>query len=207
MYRNFLKRMIDMVLTIFALAIISPIFIIISLVLFFNNNGKPFFFQERPGKNGKIFRIIKFKSMNDKKDSNGNLLPDSKRMTKTGIFIRKTSLDEIPQLLNVLKGEMSIIGPRPLLKQYLPYYTDREKIRHKVRPGITGLAQVSGRNNLDWRTRLELDVQYVENLNLSLDVKVFLKTIKKVLTKEDVVVVLDPEINIPLDIHRKNSLK
>ena len=148
----------------------------------FINNGKPFYFQKRPGKNEKIFKIIKFKSMTDKKDAKGNLLPDKDRVTKFGDFIRKYSLDEIPQLLNIIKGDMSLIGPRPLRVQYLPFYTDNEKIRHTIKPGVTGLAQVSGRNALNWDQKLLLDIEYVEKMNIMLDLKIFFKTIEKVLT-------------------------
>ncbi len=176
-----------------------------TIALAIANNGKPFFFQKRPGKNERIFSIIKFKSMNDKKDANGMLLPDKERLTKVGSFVRKTSLDEIPQLINVLKGDMSLIGPRPLLVSYLPYYAEREKLRHAVRPGITGLAQTSGRNNLNWDERLELDVIYVENMSFKNDISIFFNTLKKVIFKEDIVVALDPKINIPLDIKRNSE--
>lgn len=205
MYKHFFKRIIDFFAALFGLLLLSPIFIVVMIALFIANKGNPFFFQKRPGKDARIFKIIKFKSMNDKKDEKGDLLADAYRLTKVGGFVRKTSLDEIPQLINVLKGDMSLIGPRPLLVQYLPYYTEREKLRHSVRPGITGWAQVNGRNNLDWNTRLRFDIQYVENLSFKFDVKILLKTIKKVIFKEDIVVALDPKINIPLDIYRKNQ--
>ena len=205
MYKHFFKRIIDFFAALFGLLLLSPIFIVVMIALFIANKGNPFFFQKRPGKDARIFKIIKFKSMNDKKDEKGDLLADAYRLTKVGGFVRKTSLDEIPQLINVLKGDMSLIGPRPLLVQYLPYYTEREKLRHSVRPGITGWAQVNGRNNLDWNTRLSFDIQYVENLSFKFDVKILLKTIKKVIFKEDIVVALDPKINIPLDIYRKNQ--
>ena len=148
MYHDFFKRIIDIVLAFFGLLILLPFFAVVFLILLFNNNGKPFFFQKRPGKDEKIFKIIKFKSMTDKKDRSGNLLPDSERVTTFGTFIRKTSLDEIPQLINIIKGDMSLVGPRPLRVRYLPYYTNEERIRHSIRPGVTGLAQVSGRNLL-----------------------------------------------------------
>ncbi|TYA71861.1 sugar transferase [Seonamhaeicola marinus] len=186
MYRNFLKRVLDFFLALISLLIFSPIFIVITLVLIFVNEGKPFFTQKRPGKNEKIFRIIKFKSMTDKKDINGNLLPDSYRLTFFGKILRKTSLDEIPQLLNVIKGDMSFIGPRPLLIRYLPYYTEKEKLRHSVRPGITGLAQISGRNFLNWDERLQKDVEYVQNLSLFFDISILFKTLKKVILRKDV---------------------
>src|SRR5699024_2467477 len=197
MYKFFFKRLIDFLAAFFGLLLLSPVFLVVMAALFFANQGKPFFFQARPGKNERIFKIIKFKSMNDKKDKDGNLLPDAQRLTQVGSFVRRTSLDEIPQLINVLKGDMSLIGPRPLLVQYLPYYTEREKLRHSVRPGITGWAQVNGRNNLSWDSRLAYDVFYVENMSFSFDVKIFIRTILKVIKKEDIVVALDPKINIP----------
>ena len=154
--------------------------------LFFANSGNPFFFQLRPGKNGAIFKIIKFKTMNDKKDVYGDLLPDSQRLTRIGSVVRKTSLDEIPQLINVLKGEMSLLGPRPLLPQYLQLYSDFQKQRHNVKPGITGWAQVNGRNAISWQQKFELDVWYVHNISLLLDFKIILLTIKKVCIREGV---------------------
>ncbi len=180
--------MLDFFVSLFALLVLSPIIIIATLLLTIVNNGKPFFLQKRPGKNEKIFSIIKFKTMTDKKDSNGKLLPDSDRLTSIGKIVRKTSIDEIPQLFNVIKGDMSIIGPRPLLPQYLPYYTDKERQRHQVRPGITGLAQVNGRNFLDWEPRLQFDVQYVNTVSLKVDFDIFLKTIYKVLASKDIAV-------------------
>tara|TARA_R110002050_G_scaffold299955_1_gene467092 strand:+ start:12075 stop:12599 length:525 start_codon:yes stop_codon:yes gene_type:complete len=156
------------------------------IILFFTNNGKSFFYQERPGKNGNIFKIIKFKTMNDKKDEHGEFLPFDKRVTKTGLFIRKYSLDEIPQLINVLKGDMSIVGPRPLLVQYLPLYNETQKIRHDVKPGITGWAQVNGRNAIDWEKKFELDVWYVQHLSFALDLKILVLTAKKVILKDGV---------------------
>lgn len=192
MYKSFLKHVFDFVFALTMLIIFSPIFIVIMVALLFLNNGKPFFKQKRPGKNEKIFSILKFKTMTDKKDTDGNLLPDGDRLTVVGIILRKTSLDELPQLINVLKGDMSFIGPRPLLVKYLPYYTEKEKLRHTVRPGLTGLAQISGRNFLNWDDRLQKDVDYVENLSLSLDIKIFIETIKKVLLRKDVVV--DPTV-------------
>ncbi len=188
MYRNGIKRIVDFLFSLTMLALLSPIFLMVFIVLTINNNGKPFFIQRRPGKHEKSFDLIKFRTMNDKKDENGVLLPDTQRLTKTGRFIRKTSLDEIPQLINVLKGDMSLIGPRPLLMRYLSSYTEKERKRHEVLPGITGLAQVSGRNILNWDDRLALDVEYVENLSFSLDAKIFFKTIKNVLGSKDIVV-------------------
>ena len=177
MYSNYLKRSIDFIAALLGLVILSPIFILVMLGLSIANNGKPFFFQLRPGKDERIFRIIKFKTMNDKKDEHGNLLPDAKRLTPIGKFIRKTSLDEIPQLINVLKGDMSLIGPRPLLPEYLPLYSEEQKKRHFVRPGITGWAQVNGRNAISWEKKFEYDVWYVEHISFSLDIKILFKTI------------------------------
>jgi len=189
MYKNYLKRLFDFLAAFFGLLILSPIFIIVTVALYFANQGKPFFFQARPGKDERIFKIIKFKSMNDKKDTQGNLLPDAERLTKAGSFVRKTSLDEIPQLINVLKGDMSLIGPRPLLVHYLPYYTERENLRHTVRPGITGYAQVNGRNTVNWDERLEMDAQYVENLSFLNDVKILIQTIQNVINRKDIVII------------------
>src|SRR5690606_31971659 len=180
MYKHFFKRVLDFVAALVGLLLLSPIFIIVMVGLYFANQGKPFFFQERPGLNEKIFKIIKFKTMNDKKDADGNLLSDAERLTSIGAFVRKTSLDEIPQLINVLKGDMSLIGPRPLLPQYLPLYNAHQKRRHEVRPGITGWAQVNGRNAISWKRKFELDVEYVDNLSLLMDLKVFFTTFKKV---------------------------
>ncbi len=187
MYKNFLKQIFDFIFALIILIIFSPLFITITIILFITNNGNPFFTQKRPGKNERIFSIIKFKTMTDKKDTNGKLLPDSDRLTIFGKILRKTSLDELPQLLNVIKGDMSFIGPRPLLIRYLPYYTKAERLRHTVRPGITGLAQISGRNFLNWDERLQKDIEYVQNLSLSCDIGIFLKTAKKVILRKDVV--------------------
>jgi lipopolysaccharide/colanic/teichoic acid biosynthesis glycosyltransferase len=186
MYKHFLKKVLDVVLAIISLLLLSPIFFCVFLVLMINNNGNPFFFQKRPGVNGRIFKVIKFKTMNDKKDKEGNLLADEKRLTKVGTFIRKTSLDEIPQLLNVIKGDMSLIGPRPLLPEYLPLYNEEQKKRHDVKPGITGWAQVNGRNAISWQQKFEYDVWYVENISFLLDVKIFFKTFLKVFKSEGI---------------------
>ncbi len=159
---------------------------VVTIGLYFANNGKPFFFQTRPGKNARLFRIIKFKTMNDKKDAQGMLLPDAERLTKIGSFVRKTSLDEIPQLLNVLKGEMSLIGPRPLLPEYLPLYSPEQYRRHEVRPGITGWAQVNGRNAISWQQKFEYDVWYVDHLSFALDLRILFLTLKKVLIREGI---------------------
>lgn len=186
MYKNYLKRLIDFWAAFFGLLLLSPIFMVVMIGLCIANHGKPFFFQERPGKGERLFKIVKFKTMNDKKDKEGNLLPDAERLTKIGSFVRKTSLDEIPQLINVLKGDMSLIGPRPLLPQYLPLYNAEQKRRHQVRPGITGWAQVNGRNAISWTKKFELDVWYVDNVSFKTDIRVFLITFKKVFKSEGI---------------------
>jgi undecaprenyl phosphate N,N'-diacetylbacillosamine 1-phosphate transferase len=186
MYRNIFKRLLDFLISFLGFIILLPIFIIVLLCLLYVNQGKPFFYQLRPGKNEKIFKIIKFKTMNEKKDQNGNLLPDAARLTSIGSFIRKTSLDEVPQLINVLKGDMSIIGPRPLLVQYLPLYSEKQRKRHQIRPGITGWAQVNGRNAISWEQKFNFDIWYVDNLSFILDLKIFFLTIKKVFIKEGI---------------------
>ncbi|MEJ5050139.1 sugar transferase [Chryseobacterium culicis] len=186
MYKNYLKRILDFVFSLMGITLLLPIFLIVMVGLFLANDGKPFFFQSRPGKKGKVFKIIKFKTMNDKKDSHGNLLSDAERLTAIGSFVRKTSLDEIPQLINVLKGDMSLIGPRPLLVQYLPLYNEHQARRHEVRPGITGWAQVNGRNAISWNQKFDYDVWYVENISLMLDCKIFFLTAKKVFIREGV---------------------
>jgi undecaprenyl phosphate N,N'-diacetylbacillosamine 1-phosphate transferase len=202
MYKIFFKRLIDFLVAFFGLLLLSPVLIIIFISLLFANQGKPFFFQLRPGKGELNFKIIKFKTMNDKMDDQGNLLPDALRLTRIGRFVRKTSLDELPQLINVLKGDMSLIGPRPLLLKYLPYYTDRERVRHSVRPGISGLAQVNGRNTVGWNDRLIYDIVYVENVSFILDCKIFILTVKNVLTSKDIVI--DPGSELEnLDEQRK----
>lgn len=186
MYKSFFKRAIDFLVAIFLLLVISPVFLFLILFLAIANDGKPFFVQRRPGKNGVIFRIVKFKTMNDRKDAKGNLLSDADRLTKMGSFVRKTSLDEIPQLLNVLKGDMSIVGPRPLLPEYLPLYDDLQRRRHDVRPGITGWAQVNGRNAISWQQKFDYDVWYVDHCSLFLDLKILILTIKKVIVSEGI---------------------
>ncbi|MDM1556704.1 sugar transferase [Chryseobacterium indologenes] len=188
MYKLFFKRVIDFTFSLIVLIVFSPVFIFVMLGLFFVNDGKPFFFQKRAGKNDKIFEIIKFKTMNDKKDSNGDLLPDTERLTSFGAFVRKTSLDELPQLFNIFKGEMSLIGPRPLLPEYLEFYSDYHKRRHLVRPGITGLAQVKGRNQMKFSERFNNDVYYVENISFGLDIKIIFLTVKSVLFKSSTIV-------------------
>ncbi|PWW25978.1 sugar transferase [Chryseobacterium sp. AG844] len=186
MYKNYLKRIFDFVFSLMGITLLLPIFLIVMVGLFLSNGGKPFFFQLRPGKNGKVFKIIKFKTMNDKKDSNGNLLSDAERLTAVGSFVRKTSIDEIPQLINVLKGDMALIGPRPLLVQYLPLYNDHQARRHEVRPGITGWAQINGRNAISWEEKFNLDVWYVDHVSFILDLKIIFLTIKKVFIKEGI---------------------
>jgi undecaprenyl phosphate N,N'-diacetylbacillosamine 1-phosphate transferase len=186
MYKSFFKRIIDFNGAILGLLILSPLFIIVTIGLYFSNHGKPFFFQLRPGKDGKIFKIIKFKTMNEKKDIHGNLLPDSHRLTKIGILVRKASFDEIPQLINVIKGDMSLVGPRPLLPEYLYLYNEVQKRRHEIRPGITGWAQINGRNAISWQKKFEYDIEYIDSLDFKFDCKIIFLTIKKVLISEGV---------------------
>ena len=186
MYKFFFKPLLDFVLSFLGLIISSPIFLVVFIALLFANKGKVFFLQNRPGKNGKIFKIIKFRTMNNKRDAHGNLLPDVERLTKIGKLVRKTSLDEIPQLINVLLGNMSLIGPRPLLPDYLPLYNDFQKKRHLIKPGITGWAQINGRNAVEWEKKFMFDVWYVENLSFLLDLQIMFLTLKKVLKLEGV---------------------
>ncbi|WP_411687225.1 sugar transferase [Acinetobacter indicus] len=186
MYLLFFKRFFDFWIALLGFLILSPIFILIMIVLTYLNKGTPFFLQKRPGEHEKIFKIIKFKTMNDKKDLDGNLLPMGERITPFGSFLRKTSLDEMPQLLNIIKGDMSIVGPRPLLEQYLPLYTERQKKRHNIKPGITGWAQINGRNQVTWKEKFEMDIWYVENVSLKTDFSIILKTAKQVLLRKDV---------------------
>lgn len=187
MYKHFFKRFFDFWISLIALICISPILMVVSGWLHFANKGAgAFFFQERPGKDGKIFKVIKFKTMTDERDANGNLLPDADRLTKVGKFVRSTSIDELPQLINVLKGDMALIGPRPLLVQYLPLYSKEQMRRHDVRPGISGWAQCHGRNQISWTEKFKLDVWYVDHLSLLTDLKVIFLTIKKVLFREDI---------------------
>lgn len=190
LYRKYIKRLLDILCSALALLLLSPVILVVAVINSCLLGCKsPIFSQPRPGLKEKVFKLYKFKSMTDKRGNNGELLPDAQRITPFGKFIRKTSLDELPQLWNVLKGDMSLIGPRPLLVEYLPYYTERERLRHAIRPGITGLAQINGRNNLSWDQRLELDVQYSERMNWKMDFEVFLKTIKKVLAQSDIQVI------------------
>lgn len=187
MYKNYFKRIVDFIIVFITLSIIWPILLAITVWLHFANKGAgAFFTQERPGKNGKIFKVIKFKTMTDERDVEGNLLPDADRLTPIGKLVRSTSIDELPQLINVLKGDMALIGPRPLLVKYLPLYSKEQARRHEVRPGITGWAQVNGRNNISWTKKFELDVWYVDHCSLITDIKVILLTIKKVLFREDI---------------------
>lgn len=187
MYKHCLKRVIDFVLAFCALAVIWPILLIVTIWLHFANKGAgAFFTQERPGKDAKIFKVIKFKTMTDERDADGKLLPDEQRLTKVGRFVRSTSLDELPQLINVLKGDMALIGPRPLMPKYLPLYSPEQFRRHEVRPGITGWAQVNGRNNIPWYKKFELDVYYVDHCSLLMDLRIIFITIKKVLGRADI---------------------
>ena len=186
MYKSFFKRLLDFTAAALGLLVLSPVFLIVTVGLFFANQGKPFFVQKRPGLQGKIFSILKFKTMTDQKDAEGNLLPDHDRLTALGSFVRKTSLDEIPQLFNVLTGDMSLIGPRPLLPQYLPLYNAFQQQRHNVRPGITGWAQVNGRNAISWEQKFEYDVWYTQNISILLDIKILFLTLKKVLVREGI---------------------
>lgn len=187
MYRFFFKRLIDFFLSLIGLIIISPVFLLLWIWLSISNKGVgAFFFQARPGKKERLFKVIKFKTMTDERDSDGNLLPDADRLTKIGKFVRSTSLDEIPQLLNVIKGEMSLIGPRPLLVQYLPLYNETQRRRHELRPGITGWAQVNGRNAISWEQKFAYDVWYVDHVSVSLDFKILIKTMQKVFKREGI---------------------
>jgi lipopolysaccharide/colanic/teichoic acid biosynthesis glycosyltransferase len=186
LYRNFIKHLIDRFIAVIGFLVLSPIFLFVCFGLIIANRGSVFFLQKRPGRNSRIFHVIKFKTMNDRTDANGELLPDSDRLTKLGLFIRKTSLDEIPQLLNVIKGDMSLVGPRPLLVEYLPLYNKFQARRHEVLPGITGWAQVNGRNAISWEKKFEYDVWYVDNQSFTLDVKILWMTILKVFKTEGI---------------------
>ena len=196
MYKHFFKRVIDFTLSACALLIIWPILLIVAIWLHFANKGAgAFYLQERPGKDGQIFKIVKFKSMTDERDDDGNLLPDKMRLTKIGRFVRSTSIDELPQLLNVLKGDMALIGPRPLLTWFLPLYSEEQSQRHKVRPGITGWAQVNGRNTVSYSKKFEYDVWYVNNLSFVLDIKILYMTIKNVINKKDIGLGIEDEVD------------
>jgi undecaprenyl phosphate N,N'-diacetylbacillosamine 1-phosphate transferase len=186
MYRNFVKRILDCFLSGIAIVILSPIILITAIIVRIKLGSPVIFKQERPGKDEKLFKLYKFRSMTDEKDADGNLLPDEERLPQFGRVLRTTSLDELPELVNIFKGDMAIVGPRPLLVRYLPYYKAEERVRHSVRPGLTGLAQVNGRNNLDWDDRIALDVEYVNNITLTEDFKIILKTVEKVLKRSDI---------------------
>lgn len=186
MYRIIFKFLIDYILSMLGFLVISPLFLIVTVSLFIANKGEVFFVQQRPGKNTRIFKVIKFKTMTNERDANGNLLPDAQRLTRIGKFVRSASLDEIPQLLNVLKGDMSLVGPRPLLVEYLPLYSPEQARRHEVKPGITGWAQVNGRNALSWQQKFEYDVWYVDHISLYLDLKILIKTVLKIIKQEGI---------------------
>lgn len=190
-YAKYIKRIIDFLLSLCAIVVLSPILLILTAIGAAAMKGNPFFTQQRPGKNEKIFRLIKFRTMSNAKDKDGKLLPDNKRLTKYGKFLRSTSLDELPELFNILKGDMAIVGPRPLLPEYLPYYTERERHRHYVRPGLTGLAQANGRNAITWEKIFDLDITYVQSIALLFDIKIIFLTVYKVLNRADVIVFTD----------------
>ena len=204
-YTSTFKPVFDFLTAFVIMVMLSPILLITTLLLFFANQGKPFFLQKRPGRHEKNFNIIKFKTMNDRTDKEGNLLSDTERLTAVGKFIRKTSIDEIPQLFNVLKGDMSLVGPRPLLPRYIPYYTETEKKRHDVKPGMTGLAQINGRNLISWDNKLKLDIEYVESISLKLDMTILFKTFNKVISSKDIAI--DPlTVHPALDIEREGHV-
>lgn len=186
MYAKCFKRLLDFILSLMALIVLSPVLLVLTVLCAIKMKGNPFFFQLRPGKDEKIFKLIKFRSMTCEKDKDGNFLPDEQRLTRYGKLLRSTSLDELPELINILKGDMSIVGPRPLLVEYLPWYNETEKHRHDVRPGLTGWAQVNGRNSVCWDDRFRLDVEYVNNISLKMDIKILLMTVQKVLGGSDV---------------------
>lgn len=186
MYKNFFKRVFDFCLSLIALIILAPFLLVFAIIGAIKMKGNPFFYQERPGKDEKIFKLIKFRSMTEEKDENGNYLPDEVRLTKYGKWLRSTSIDELPELINILKGDMAIVGPRPLLVKYLKLYNDEQRRRHEVRPGLTGLAMANGRNSLTWDQKFKYDIEYVDNISLWLDIKIILKTVVGVLKKEGV---------------------
>lgn len=206
MYKKYIKRLLDIVISLIALIVLSPIMLIVAILVRIKLGTPVIFKQERPGKDEKIFKLYKFRSMSDKKDEKGKLLPDSQRLTKFGKILRATSLDELPELLNILKGEMSLIGPRPLAVCYLPYYNEEEKKRHTVRPGLTGLAQINGRNALNWEERFSYDIEYVENITFINDLKILFKTVYKVF-KRDGVVTRGTGKTIDFDEYRKKQLE
>ena len=207
MYAKYVKRILDFMIALVGLVVASPILLIIAILVRIKLGSPVLFSQERPGKEEKIFRLYKFRSMSDARDEQGNLLPDKDRLTPFGKMLRATSLDELPELINILKGDMSLIGPRPLLVSYLPWYTEREKLRHTVRPGLTGLAQVSGRNSLVWDKRLEKDVEYVENLSFMIDLKILFMTVKKVVCTDDVAEDTNVTEGNLADIRRKQQME
>ena len=206
MYKKFVKRFLDIIISLTALIVLSPVLLIVAILVRIKLGSPVIFKQDRPGKDGKIFKLYKFRSMSDKKDENGKLLPDAERLTKFGKILRATSLDELPELVNILKGEMSLIGPRPLAVSYLPYYNEKEKHRHDVRPGLTGLAQINGRNALNWEERFSYDIEYVENISFINDLKILFKTVYKVF-KRDGVVTRGTGKTIDFDEYRKAQLK
>ena len=206
MYKKFIKRLLDIIISLVGLIILSPIILILAILVRIKLGSPVIFKQERPGKDEKIFKLYKFRSMNNKKDENGNLLPDKDRLTKFGKLMRATSLDELPELINILKGDMSLIGPRPLLVRYLPYYNDKEKHRHDIRPGLTGLAQVNGRNALNWEDRFKYDIEYVNNITFINDVKILFKTFYKVIKKDSVITAGTGKV-IAFDEYRKQQNK
>lgn len=205
-YEKYVKRPMDFLLSLCALIALSPLLIVLTIVGAYMMKGNPFFVQQRPGRNERIFNLVKFRTMSNEKDENGNLLPDEMRLNAYGKFLRSTSLDELPELSNILRGEMSVIGPRPLVPQYLPYYTEEERRRHDVRPGLSGLAQVNGRNALSWEERFAYDVAYVDNITLMGDVRILWKTIKKVFGREDIIVRGSAESLLDFDVERKTTM-
>ena len=210
MYSSFLKRFFDFVLSFVGLICLLPVFLVLCILGAIMMGGNPFFVQERPGKKGKdgeekIFKLIKFRTMNNKKDSEGNLLPDIDRLNKYGRILRATSIDELPEIINILKGDMSIVGPRPLAVQYLPYYTEQERHRHDVRPGLTGLAQVSGRNAISWEQKFKYDIEYIENISLVNDIKILFMTVKKVFERDGIV--HGEDIPVSLHVERADFIK
>ncbi|MDP3467507.1 MAG: sugar transferase [Daejeonella sp.] len=201
MYKHYFKRIFDFIFALFGFLTLLPLFVVITISLYVANQGKPFFSQKRPGKNAKIFKIVKFRTMNDRKDKAGQLLPDVERLTLLGRLVRRTSLDEMPQLLNVIIGDMSLIGPRPLLPEYLPLYNEKQQRRHEIRPGITGWAQVNGRNTISWKEKFELDVWYVDNISFIIDLKILLLTLVKVFKSEGV----SPNDSILMEVFKGNE--
>lgn len=210
-YEKYIKRFLDFVVALFALLILSPLFLILIVVGTIKMKGNPFFTQERPGKNEKIFKLIKFRTMSNEKDKEGKLLPDEKRLTKYGKFLRSTSLDELPELINIIFGQLSFVGPRPLLVSYLPYYMEIEHHRHDVTPGLTGLSQVSGRNYVTWEDKFAMDLEYVNNLSFILDLSILFKTVAVVVKRENIetssAIVHDGVLYRPLDVEREEKIK